>query len=76
MIEVDYEELVRQPEPEIRRLIEFCGLRWDDACLHPDQNQSAINTPSRWQARQPVYKTSTERWRNYERWLGAFEELL
>lgn len=76
MIEVDYENLVAQPEPEVRRLVEFCGLPWNDACLHPDQNQSAINTPSRWQARQPVYKTSTERWRNYEPWLGAFGDLL
>ena len=75
MLELDYEELVANSEPVIREVIEFCGLPWNDACLHHDQNQAAINTPSRWQARQPVYKSSTERWRRYEPWLGEFAEL-
>jgi tetratricopeptide (TPR) repeat protein len=76
LIEVDYEDLVSSPEPAIRRIIDGCGLPWDDACLRPDENRSAVNTPSRWQVRQPMYTTSSEKWRRYEPWLGAFRELL
>jgi len=76
LLEIDYEELISSPASVVPMVIEFLGLPWDEACLHHDQNQSAINTPSRWQARQPIYKTSIERWRNYEPWLGAFAELL
>lgn len=74
-LEVDYEELVADPEPVIRRMIEFVGLEWDEACLRHEMNERAVRTPSVWQARQKVYKTSVERWRNYEPWLGALKEL-
>jgi hypothetical protein len=74
-MEVQYEDLVADFETHARRIVAFCGLEWDDACLHPELNQRTVKTPSLWQVRQPVYKTSTERWRNYEPWLGAFEEL-
>jgi tetratricopeptide (TPR) repeat protein len=76
LLEIQYEELVAEPEPVVRKVIDFCGLPWDKACLHHEQNRSAISTPSRWQARQPVYKSSLERWRKYEPWLGEFAELL
>jgi tetratricopeptide (TPR) repeat protein len=75
-IEVDYEELVADPEPLIRRLILTCGLEWDDACLAPHRNQGRIRTPSAWQARQPIYRTSVERWRRYEPWLGELRQLM
>lgn len=75
-IEVDYEEMTGNREPVIRRLIDFLGLEWNDACLHHDANVRVIQTPSMWQARQPIYKSSVERWRNYEPWLGAFRDLL
>ena len=74
--EVDYETLVAEPESESRRLIDFLGLPWDDACLAPEQNQRTVKTASVWQARQPIYKTSVERWRHYEPWLGELRELL
>jgi hypothetical protein len=76
LFELDYEELISNPANLIPRIIDFCGLPWDDACLHHDQNPVAINTPSRWQARQPMYKSSVDRWRRYEPWLGEFAELL
>jgi tetratricopeptide (TPR) repeat protein len=75
-LEVDYEDLVADSELTTRELVEFCGLDWDDACLHPEHNRRAIQTASVWQARQPVYRTSVERWRRYEPWLGALRELL
>ena len=75
-LEVDYEELTRVPEPAIRRIIAACGLRWHDACLRPESNPRAVNTPSKWQARQPIYGSSVGRWRRYERWLGPLRALV
>jgi tetratricopeptide (TPR) repeat protein len=74
--EIEYERLVRDHEGEARRLISFCGLEWDAACLRHERNTHPIHTPSWWQARQPVYRTSVDRWRRYEPWLGAFSQLL
>jgi tetratricopeptide (TPR) repeat protein len=75
-IELDYEELTRAPEPLIRRVIAACGLAWHDACLRPENNPRAVKTPSKWQTRQPIYRTSVARWRRYERWLGPLRALV
>ena len=75
-IDVDYEDLTGAPEPVIRRIIAACGLAWDDACLRPESNPRAVNTPSKWQARQPIYRTSVARWRRYEPWLGPLRALV
>ncbi len=75
-IEVDYEDLTRGPEPVIRRIIAACGLAWHDACLRPESNPRAVKTPSKWQTRQPIYRTSVERWRRYEPWLGPLRTLV
>ena len=75
-IDVDYEELTRTPEPVIRRIIAACGLTWHDACLRPESNPRAVKTPSKWQTRQPIYRTSVERWRRYEPWLGPLRALV
>jgi hypothetical protein len=75
-LEVRYESLIESPEQRTREMVHFCGLDWDEACLHPELNKRSIRTPSFWQARQPVYGTSVGRWRRYEPWLGPFEELI
>lgn len=74
-LEVGYENLVTNTEAEARRIVKFCGLPWHDACLHPEENKQEIRTASLWQARQPVYNSSVERWRRYEPWLGPLREL-
>jgi tetratricopeptide (TPR) repeat protein len=74
--EVEYEALVNDREAETRRLIAFCGLDWDAACLAPQRNERALKTASLWQARQPVYTTSVDRWRRFEPWLGELRELM
>jgi tetratricopeptide (TPR) repeat protein len=76
MLDVDYEELVADRERITRRMIDFLGLEWSDACLRPEDNQRIVRTASMWQARQPVYRSSAERWRRYEPWLGALADLL
>ena len=75
-VEAEYEALVADPEPHTRRLVAACGLEWNEACLAPHRNTRRIKTASLWQARQPIYRTSVERWRRYEPWLGELRELL
>ncbi len=75
LCEVEYEELIGDPEPNIRELIGFLNLDWSEECLNHDKQQSKIMTPSRWQARQPIYRSSKDRWRRYEPWLGELLEL-
>jgi tetratricopeptide (TPR) repeat protein len=75
-LDVDYETLTREPEPGIRRIIAACGLAWNGACLRPESNPRAVKTPSKWQTRQPIYRSSVARWRRYEPWLGPLRELV
>jgi len=76
LLDVDYEDLVADPETITRGMIDFIGLEWDDACLRPQDNRNTVRTASMWQARQPTYRSSTERWRRYEPWLGELRDLL
>lgn len=75
-VEVDYEGLITDPEPHMRRLITAIGLAWDDACLHPERNERIVKTASRWQVRQPIYRSAVDRWRLYEPYLGPLAALL
>jgi tetratricopeptide (TPR) repeat protein len=63
--ENDYEALVADPEPNIRAMIDFLGLPWDDNCLSHTATERSVVTFSKWQVRQPIYQTSVERWRKY-----------
>lgn len=74
--EIQYEELVANQEEESRKLIEFCGLSWSDACLDPHKTERNVKTASVTQVRQPVYTSSVERWRVYEKFLGPLLEEL
>lgn len=75
-VEIDYAALASRPEPTIRAMIASCGLSWDEACTRPELNARAVRTPSRWQARQPIYRDAVERWRRYEPVLGPLARLL
>jgi tetratricopeptide (TPR) repeat protein len=69
MIDIDYETIVSDLEGQSRRLIAFLGLEWDPACLSFHENPREVMTVSAWQVRQPLYATSTGRWKNYRRHL-------
>jgi tetratricopeptide (TPR) repeat protein len=75
-LDVSYEELVDDSATTIRAVLDYCDLEWDEACLRHQENGRAVNTPSVWQVRQPIYKNSKEKWRNYEGCLGAFSGLV
>ncbi len=63
MLEVDYEDVVDNLEGQARRIIAYCGLDWDDACLAFHTVERAVRTASVVQVRQPIYRSSVGRWR-------------
>lgn len=69
LLEVDYEDLVRDREGGARRLIDFINLPWDERCLSYNKEERAVKTASAWQVRQPVYTKSVARWQNYRQYL-------
>jgi len=70
ILDVRYEDLVAAPEPGMRRLLEFCGLEWDDACRDFHRSRRPVRTASAHQVRRPIYRTAVGRWRRYEKHLG------
>ena len=74
--EVQYEDLVADNENQARALIKYCGLEWSDACLESHKTERNIRTASVTQVRQPIYNTSVERWRKYEKHLGPLLDAL
>jgi hypothetical protein len=75
-IEVDYEAVVADVEGEARRLIEFIGLPWDEACVRFYQNQRVVKTASLNQVRQPIYTSSMGRWKPYAAHLKPLLDVL
>jgi tetratricopeptide (TPR) repeat protein len=69
-LEVVYEDIVADLEGQARRLIDWVGLEWDERCLAFHENRRSIRTTSVTQVRQPIYTSSVERWRHYEKYLG------
>ncbi len=76
MLEVQYEDVVADLETQARRIVAYCGLEWDDACLSFHETKRPVQTASVTQVRQPIYKTSVERWRPYEKELAPLLEAL
>ena len=75
ILEVPYESLVAEPESWTRRMVEFAGLPWDDACLDPQNTRRSVRTFSRWQVRQKISTRSVERWRRYAAHVGPLLRL-
>ncbi len=69
-LDINYEDIVADQEKQARRLLDYCGLEWDPACLDFHKTKRQVRTASVTQVRQPIYNTSVERWRKYERFLG------
>jgi len=74
MLEVNYEDLVDDLEREVRRILDYCGLPWDARCLAFHQTSRTVRTASLDQVRRPVYRSSIERWRRFEKHLGPLLE--
>jgi tetratricopeptide (TPR) repeat protein len=75
LLEVPYAELTADQEGWTRRILEFLGLQWDDRCLEFHRTVRPVTTASVWQVRQKMYRSSVERWRNYEKFIGPLRGL-
>ncbi len=73
---VIYERMVDDPETEVRRLLEFCGLPFDERCLRFYENERAVRTASSEQVRQPIFRSGVDHWKNYEPWLDPLKAAL
>jgi hypothetical protein len=76
MLEIDYEETVADTEAIARKMVAFCGLDWDPACIRFHETERTVRTASLSQVRKPIYKGSVERWRRYEKSLGPLFEMI
>jgi tetratricopeptide (TPR) repeat protein len=76
MFEVPYEELVNDMETWTRRIIDYCGLEWNDTCLRYYESDRLTRTASYQQVRQPIYTSSIGRWKNYEKHLQPLIDAL
>ena len=70
ILDVDYEAVVASPEIELRKILDFCGLDFEDACLDFHSVKRSVSTASAVQVRNPLYKTSVHRWKKYAAYLG------
>lgn len=76
ILDVDYEKVVDDPEAEIRRVLEFLHLPWEDSCLRFHESDRVTRTASQDQVRQPIYTTSRYRYQRFEKHLGPLREAL
>jgi tetratricopeptide (TPR) repeat protein len=76
LLEVRYEHLVAQQEAVTRSIIDFCGLPWDSRCLEFHRSHRVTRTVSQEQVHRPMYQTSVNRWKNYERHIATLKETL
>jgi tetratricopeptide (TPR) repeat protein len=74
IVDMNYEQLIEDPENQSRKLIDACGLPWDPACLEYATNTRGVQTASAWQVRQPIYKTSRMRWVKYAPYIGELAQ--
>ena len=76
VLTVQYEGVVADFENQVRRLLDFCGLPWEEACLRFYESERPVRTPSSEQVRQPIYDRSVGHWLNYESHLGELVEVI
>lgn len=76
IFDIRYERLVDDLEGESRRMLEHCGLEWEDACLAFHASERSVRTASSWQVRQPLYGSARARWKSYERHLDPLKRAL
>ena len=76
VLDVQYEDVVRDLEPQVRRILEHCGLPFEEQCLRFHETDRAVKTASSEQVRQPIYSSSVNLWRNYEKHLQPTIDIL
>jgi tetratricopeptide (TPR) repeat protein len=73
---VIYEQMVDDTEAQVRALLEYCGLEFDERCLRFFENDRAVRTASSEQVRRPIYREGVDQWRHFDPWLGPLKQAL
>jgi predicted Zn-dependent protease len=73
---VIYEQMIEDTEGEVRRLLDYCNLPFEDACLRFYENERAVRTASAYQVRQPIFREGLEQWKRFDPWLDPLREAL
>ncbi len=76
VLRVNYESVVGNLENEVRRILDYCGLEFEDACVEFHRTERSIRTPSAEQVRQPIYTSGLLQWQNFEPWLAPLKQAL
>ena len=76
ILRVQYEDVIDDIESQVGRILDYCGLEFENSCLEFYKTKRAVRTASSEQVRQPVYNNAVEQWRNYEQWLEPLREAL
>jgi tetratricopeptide (TPR) repeat protein len=76
VLRVTYEDVVNDLNAQVERILEFCNLPFEDACVEFFKTRRSIRTPSAEQVRQPIYNSGLEQWRHYEPWLAPLKKAL
>ena len=76
VLKVQHEDVVADLETEVRRMLDFCGLPFEESCLEFHKTERNVRTPSSEQVRQPIFSTALEQWKHYEPWLGPLKAKL
>lgn len=71
-----YEALVTDTEAEVRRLLQYCELPFEESCLHFYKNDRDVSTASSEQVRSPIFHKGIDHWRHYEQWLGPLKDVV
>jgi tetratricopeptide (TPR) repeat protein len=75
VLTVNHEDVVDDLEKQVRRVLDFCGLEFEQSCIDFYKTKRNIKTPSSEQVRQPIYKSATEQWRHFEQHLAPLKKL-
>jgi hypothetical protein len=76
VLRVRYEDVVADTAAQVRRILDHCGLPYEDACVNFYETRRSVRTPSSEQVRQPIYTSGLEQWRNFEPWLEPLKTAL
>ncbi|MDG1474422.1 MAG: sulfotransferase, partial [Porticoccaceae bacterium] len=76
VLRVQYEDVVADLDTQVRRILEYCGLPFEDSCISFHETARSVRTPSSEQVRQPIYNSGLEQWKNFEPYLDPLKRAL
>ena len=76
VLQINHDDVVADLEGQVRRLLDFCDLPFEEACLRYYETERNVRTPSSEQVRQPIFSEGVEQWRHFEPWLGPLQDAL